>query len=48
MLTHVRDDKLVGWGWNPGGDRTVPSISREEFVEAFQQWISAGAPCPRG
>jgi hypothetical protein len=47
MLTHVRDDKLVGWGWNPGGDRTVPPISRAEFVAAFQQWMSAGAPCPQ-
>jgi hypothetical protein len=47
MLIHVRDDKLVGWGWNPGGERTVPSVSRADFVAAFEQWMRAGAPCPR-
>ena len=46
MLIHVRDDKLVGWGWNPGGDRSVPPVSRPAFVAAFQQWMRAGAPCP--
>jgi hypothetical protein len=46
MLAHVRDDKLVGWGWNPGGVRTVPPASRQETVAAFKTWMDAGAPCP--
>jgi hypothetical protein len=46
MLIHVRDDKLVGWGWNPGGNRSVPPVSRPAFVAAFEQWMRAGAPCP--
>ena len=46
MLIHVRDDKLVGWGWNPGGERSVPPVSRPALVTAFEQWIRAGAPCP--
>jgi hypothetical protein len=46
MLVHVRDDKLVAWGWNPGGHRTLPPVGRAETVAAFKGWIDAGAPCP--
>jgi len=46
MMVHVRDDKLVGWGWNPGGHRTLPPASREDTVAAFKAWMDAGAPCP--
>ena len=46
MLAHIRDDKLVGWGWAPGGNRTVPSASRPETVAAFKMWMDGGAPCP--
>ena len=46
MHDHVRDDALVGWGWNPGGTRTVPPVSRQETVAAFKTWMDAGAPCP--
>ena len=46
MLVHVRDDKLVGWGWEPGGVRTRPPVSREATVAAMKVWIDAGAPCP--
>jgi hypothetical protein len=46
MLAHIRDDKLVAWGWNPGGQRTLPPATREETVAAFKTWIDAGAPCP--
>jgi len=46
MLAHVRDDKLVAWGWNPGGVRTLPPFSKADTVAAFKTWIDAGAPCP--
>jgi hypothetical protein len=46
MLAHVRDDKLVAWGWNPGGHRTLPPVTRAETVAAFKTWIDAGAPRP--
>jgi hypothetical protein len=46
MLTHIRDDKLVAWGWNPGGQRTVPPATKEQTVAAFKTWMEAGAPCP--
>ena len=46
MHAHIRDDKLVAWGWAPGGTRTQPPASRAETVAAFKTWMDAGAPCP--
>jgi len=46
MLAHVRDDKLVAWGWDPGGTRARPPVSRADTVAAMKTWIDAGAPCP--
>lgn len=46
MHAHVRDDKLVAWGWNPGGGRSLPPFSKQETIAAFKTWMDAGAPCP--
>ncbi len=46
LVKHVAEDELVGWGWNPGGDRAPVPIPREEFVAKFKQWAAAGGPCP--
>jgi hypothetical protein len=46
MLTHVRDDKLVLWGWKPGGERAPVSVPHADFVAAFATWTAGGAPCP--
>jgi hypothetical protein len=46
MLAHIRDDKLVAWGWEPGGERTLPPVTRADTVAAFKNWMDAGAPCP--
>jgi hypothetical protein len=46
MLVHIRDDKLVAWGWNPGLGRDPVPVPRDRFVAAFQEWMSLGAPCP--
>jgi len=43
---HVSEDKLVLWGWNPGGGRAPVSVSHEELVAKFKQWAAAGGPCP--
>jgi len=37
---------LVRWAWNPGGKRTPPPISYEEFVKNFELWRANGATCP--
>ncbi|MGB8438230.1 MAG: hypothetical protein WCE26_02480, partial [Candidatus Acidiferrales bacterium] len=48
---HVSTDPFVLWAWRPGsspnGDgRQTPPTSHEEFVQIFQEWVAAGAPCP--
>ena len=40
------NDKLVLWGWEPGGRRAPVSVSHDEFVAQFKTWVAAGAPCP--
>lgn len=47
MLAHMRDDKLVGWGWEPGENRSIPAHTRADTVAAFKTWMDAGAPCPQ-
>jgi hypothetical protein len=46
MLAHLEDDKLVGWGWDPGVGRASVPVPRAEVVAAFRTWMDAGAPCP--
>lgn len=46
MLKHVAEDKLVLWGWAPGGDRVPVPVPHADFVAAFTAWKDAGAPCP--
>jgi hypothetical protein len=46
LLSHVRDDHLVHWAWNPGPGRTKPPLTHEQFVDRFAAWIDHGAACP--
>ncbi len=46
LVKHVTEDKLVLWGWEPGGNRLPVSVPHEEFVAKFKQWAAAGGPCP--
>ena len=46
MLKHVTEDKLVLWGWEPGGERKPVPVPHAQFVAAFKAWKDAGAPCP--
>lgn len=48
LLKHVSEDKLVLWGWNPGGTRAPVSVPHAEFVAKFKTWADAGGPCPTG
>lgn len=45
MLHHVSEDRLVLWGWNPGGNRVPVPVPHEQFVASFKTWMEAGAPC---
>ncbi len=46
LIKHVSEDKLVLWGWNPGGDRAPVAVPHDQFVAKFKQWAAAGGPCP--
>jgi hypothetical protein len=46
LVNHVADDKLVLWGWEPGGERAPVSVPHAQFVSAFKDWVSGGMPCP--
>ena len=46
LVKHVAEDKLVLWGWNPGGERAPVPVPHDQFVAAFKTWTAAGGPCP--
>jgi hypothetical protein len=46
LLEHVSHDKLVLWGWDPGGKRTVPPLPHDKFVAAFAAWVASDGACP--
>ena len=46
IIEHVSSDALVGWGWDPGDGRTLPPLTRPEFVAAMKTWVNNGAICP--
>lgn len=46
LVEHMRSDKLVLWGWDPGGKRTPVATPHAEFVKQLVTWADAGAPCP--
>jgi hypothetical protein len=47
LVEHMSSDKLVLWGWSPGGTRKPVSTPHDEFVKQLNTWASAGAPCPQ-
>ena len=46
LLHHMSEDPLVLWAWEPGEGRTPPPVPHDEFVQALQTWLDAGAPIP--
>jgi len=47
LLAHVDHDPLVLWGWEPGGGRSRPPMSHDDFVRAFSTWVQSEGACPR-
>lgn len=48
LVEHMANDKLVLWGWEPGGTRQPVTTPHAEFVKQLDDWAKAGAPCPKG
>jgi len=46
LIHHIGDDKLVGWGWNPGIGRTPTPGTQEQAKALMQAWVDSGAICP--
>jgi hypothetical protein len=46
VRTHVEQDPLVAWGWQPGADRIPAPGSPAELGALLQAWIDTGAECP--
>lgn len=46
LVEHVAEDKLVLWGWDPGGQRAPVPVPHAQFVSAFKEWVAGGMPCP--
>ena len=47
ILEHVSKDDLVGWAWDSGEGRTLPPLTRAEFVATMKKWADNGAACPK-
>lgn len=46
LVEHMEKDKLVLWGWAPGGNRDPVSTPHDKFVSQLKAWAAANAPCP--
>jgi hypothetical protein len=46
LIHHMSEDSLVGWGWNPGDDRTPAPGTQEQFGALIKAWVETGAACP--
>lgn len=48
LVSHMAEDSLVGWGWNPGAGREPAPGSQKAFGALIKAWADAGAACPKG
>ena len=46
LIEHMDKDKLVLWGWDPGGKREAVTTPHPTFVAQLKAWAAVGAPCP--
>lgn len=46
LVTHMGEDALVLWGWNPGGGREPVPVEHDRFIEILKTWLDNGAECP--
>ncbi|MFS8038497.1 Isoquinoline 1-oxidoreductase subunit [Xanthobacter sp. AM11] len=46
LVTHIGDDTLVGWAWQPGVGRTPAPGSQQQAKVLAKAWVASGAVCP--
>ncbi len=46
IAEHLARDPLVEWAWSPGGMRTPPPMTRQDFLAGLRDLARAGGPCP--
>lgn len=46
LAEHLGHDRILHWGWNPGGDREPAPRTLEEHIDDVLRWGVAGMPCP--
>lgn len=46
VVEHMRDDELVGWGWQPGAGREPAPGTQELLGDLIAAWVETGAVCP--
>jgi hypothetical protein len=51
IVKHLTEDKLVLWAFDPGVDqegiqRSVPPVSKADYIVAVKAWADAGAIIP--
>lgn len=47
LKEHMEHDALVLWAWKPGKGRSTPPLTHEALISHTDQWVKAGAPCPK-
>jgi hypothetical protein len=47
LIHHNAEDKLVGWGWNPGPGREPAPGTQAQFGKLIADWVHTGAECPQ-
>jgi len=48
LISHMSDDSLVGWGWQPGAGRDPAPGTQKQFGALIEAWADTGAACPKG
>jgi len=46
IVTHMADDSLVGWAWQPGAGREPAPGTQASFGALIRAWAATGAACP--
>lgn len=46
IVKHMREDSLVLWAWEPGGERQPAPGTAADFAHLIAAWAETGAECP--